>query len=172
MKVEVSEAYRLLHPRPVVLICADRNIMACSWVTPVCDEPFLVAAAIWKENYTFELIERLGCFTINVPQPELVDAVWLAGTKSGRKLDKVKLAGLKLKRAKKIDGHIVEDCIANMECIVRSRVEAADHVVYIAEVVAAYAEKGSFERVWKRKILLHLGGREFVTFGESFQPSS
>ncbi|MET1124796.1 MAG: flavin reductase family protein [Archaeoglobaceae archaeon] len=172
MKVEVEEAYRLLHPRPVVLVCSGRNVMACSWVTPVCDEPFMVAVAIWKENYTYELIERSGVFSLNVPTPEMVEAVWIAGTKSGRKVDKIKLANLRLAKAKKIDCYIVEDCVANIECVVRSKVEAGDHVVYIAEALAAYAEEGSFDKVWRRKILMHLGGKEFVTFGEPFTPSA
>lgn len=170
MKRKVEEAYRLLHPRPVVLICAGErpNVMACSWITPVSDEPFMIAAAIWKENYTFDIIEKSREFTVNVPQPELIDAVWIAGTKSGRDVDKVRTCGLRIRRAKKVGTYVVEDCVANLECVVRERVFAGDHAVYIAEVVEAYAE--GFEKVWKTKILLHLGGKDFVTFGEPFRP--
>ncbi|MEM4280122.1 MAG: flavin reductase family protein [Archaeoglobaceae archaeon] len=172
MKQKVQEAYRLLHPRPVVLICAGEkpNVMACSWITPVSDEPFMVAVAIWKENYTFELIEEKKEFTVNVPQPELLDAVWIAGTKSGRKVDKIRTCNLRVRKANKVDAYVIENCIANLECVVREKVFAGEHTVYIAEVVDAYAE--GFEKTWKTKILLHLGGKDFVTFGESFRPKT
>lgn len=52
----------------------------------------------------------------------------------------------------------------------KERVFAGEHAIYIAEVVDAYAE--GFEKTWKRKILLHLGGRDFVTFGEPFRPKT
>lgn len=171
MKVQVKEAYRLLHPRPVVLICADKNFMACSWITPISDEPFLIAASLWKGNYTYELIEKTGVFTVNVPQPELVNEVWMAGTKSGRMVDKVGLTNLKLEKARKVDGYIIADCVANLECVVKNKVDIGESVLYIAEVVEAYVNKGCFEKVWKTKILLHLGGKDFVTFGEKIRPS-
>ncbi|MCS7121480.1 MAG: flavin reductase family protein [Archaeoglobaceae archaeon] len=170
MKVQVENAYRLLHPRPVVLICAERNFMACSWITPVSDEPFTIAASIWKGNYTYELIERSGVFTVNIPQPELLNEVWIAGTKSGRKVDKAKLTNLKLEKARKIDCYIIANCLANLECIVKNKVEVGENVVYLAEVVDAYANEGSFDKIWKTKILLHLGGRDFVTFSEPIKP--
>ena len=49
-KVELGEGfYTLLHPRPVVLIVATdpkgkANAMACAWITPVSEEPPILAA--------------------------------------------------------------------------------------------------------------------------------
>ncbi|MDI9645315.1 MAG: flavin reductase family protein [Archaeoglobales archaeon] len=173
MKGDVEDAYRLLHPRPVVLICAGEkpNVMACSWITPVCDEPFMLAVAIWKENYTYDIIEKTNEFTVNVPPPELVNSVWIAGTKSGRELDKISVCKLKVSRAKKVKTYVLDDCLANMECIVEKKVEAGDHVVYISKVLESYADSTAFSKVWKKDILLHLGGRDFVVFGKKIQPT-
>ncbi|WP_290901074.1 flavin reductase family protein [Ferroglobus sp.] len=175
MKVKIKEAYRLLHPRPVVLVCSSyegkTSFMACSWVTPVNDEPAMLAAAIWEENFTHELIEKSNEFTVNVPSVDIAEKVWLAGKKSGRSVDKAKLTGLKLGKAKKVSAPIIEDCVANLECVVKDKAKAGDHTVFIAEIVEAYAEKDLFEKVWKEdaKILMHVGGKVFSTSSNFFE---
>ncbi len=55
MKTEIGlgESYKLLHPKPVVLVCARGkegrvNVMDCSWVTPMSDDPPLIAISLWE----------------------------------------------------------------------------------------------------------------------------
>ncbi len=174
MKVGVEEAYRLLHPRPVVLVCSafegKVSFMACSWITPVNDEPLMVAAAIWNENFTHELIKKSGEFTVNVPSRRIAKEVWIAGTKSGRKVDKVSLTKLKLGKAKRVGAPVIEDCVANLECVVESEVEAGDHTVFVARVVEAYAEGELFDKAWKESadVLMHVGGKIFAVAREYF----
>ncbi|MCI4446900.1 MAG: flavin reductase, partial [Pyrobaculum sp.] len=51
--------YRLLHPRPTVVIASKCpngriNLMPASWNTPVSEEPPTVAVAVEKEAYTHQ----------------------------------------------------------------------------------------------------------------------
>ena len=178
MKVDVmDDFYKLLHPRPVVLVCSvskdgKPNVMACSWVTPVSEEPPLIAIALWKGGYTHRLIEETGEFTVNIPSSKLLKAVWVAGTKTGKKVDKIKLTGLKISPAKKVKAPIIEDCIGHLECKLESSADAGECKVYLAKVLAAYADKNLFKKgVWteKAEVLLHTGGKLFTTPKTSFK---
>jgi flavin reductase (DIM6/NTAB) family NADH-FMN oxidoreductase RutF len=179
MKVEVDlrESYRLLHPRPVVLICSSGrnggvNVMACSWITPVSDEPPLIAISLWMKGYTHRLIDEIGEFTVNIPSAKLLKQVWIAGTRSGGRVDKAKLLDLSFIQAKAVKPPVIDDCIAALECRVRSRVVVDEQIVYIAEVLKAYAEENLFrEGVWSMEanVLHHAGGKVFAVVSKYFK---
>lgn len=170
-EIDLAESYRLLHPRPVVLICsADRsgkvNVMACSWITPISDDPPLIAISLWLKGYTHKLIDETGEFTVNIPSVNLLKQVWIAGTKSGSKIDKVKLLNLTFTQAKAVKPPAIENCIGVLECKVKNKITINEQALYIAEVVKAYAEEELFkDKVWSMKanILHHAGGRIFTT---------
>ncbi len=178
MKVDVRpHFFKLLHPRPVVLVCSvsregKPNVMTCSWITPVSEEPPLIALALWRKGYTRILIEEVKEFTVNVPQSALVKHVWIAGTKSGKKVDKISLTGLKLMPAKKVKPPVVEDCIGHLECRLTSYMKVGECILYVGEVVEAYAEEGLFKGgIWSEEanVLLHSGGDLFATPKASFK---
>ena len=153
MKVDVGDYfYYLLYPRPVVLIVTSSdektNVMTCSWNMPVAEEPPLVAIAVSKESFTSELIDKAGEFTINIPTKDLLKAVMIAGTKSGRKVDKVKLMKITLKPSKKVKPPIIEECVGHLECKVTNKIEAGECMLYVAEVLEAYANKDIFRKGW------------------------
>lgn len=165
MKREVKCFYYLLHPRPVVIVCCERNIMACSWITPVSEDPPMIALSIWKESHTHKLIETKKEFTINIPSINLIKQVWIAGSKSGRDVNKIELTGLRTSPSKKVNAPIIEDCIGHLECKLFSSIDTGECTVFIAEVLMAYAEEELLEgEIWSEKanVLLHSGGRVFT----------
>lgn len=172
MKIEVNlnESYKLLHPRPVAIICSISingkiNIMACSWITPISDEPPLIAISLWSKGYTHKLIDETGEFTVNIPSINLLDKVWLAGTKSGSKIDKVKLLKLSLKESKKVKPPIIDECIGNLECKVRNKIVINEQILYIAEILKAYIEESLFKdniMAKEANILHHVSGKFFA----------
>jgi len=172
MKIEVdlNESYKLLHPRPVVMICSigkdgKINIMACSWITPISDEPPLIAMSLWSKGYTHKLIDEIGEFTINIPSINLLEKVWLAGTKSGSKIDKAKLLKLSFKESKKVKPPIINDCIGNLECKVKNRIVINEQILYIAEILKAYIEEDLFKDnilAKEANILHHVGSKFFA----------
>jgi len=152
-----------------VLICTqDRdckvNVMSCSWITPVCDEPPLLAISLWTKGYTHKIVDETGELTVNIPSSTLKRQVWLAGTKSGSKVDKTKILGLKFTPSKKVSPPSIEECVGVLECKVRERMVLNEQVLYIVEVVRACAEEKLFKNgVWvdEANILLHTGGKIF-----------
>jgi flavin reductase (DIM6/NTAB) family NADH-FMN oxidoreductase RutF len=177
-KVDVmSDFHRLLNPRPVAFVCSINkegkpNIMACSWITPVSEEPPLIALALWRKDYTHNLIEEVKEFTVNIPSANLLKQVWIAGTKSGRKVDKVSLTRLKLVSARKVRVPIIEECMGHLECRLTSFVRAGECNIYVGEVVEAYADESLFKKgVWTEdaNILLHSGGKFFTMPKASFK---
>lgn len=169
-EVAVEDAYKLLHPKLTVLIGTytdDRrpNAMACSWITPASEEPPLIAAFISREGFTASLIEERGAFTVNIPTQDMLRAVWVAGTRSGRRGDKLKAMGVSAKPARKVDAPIIEGCAAHLECKLYSSFDAGECRCFLGEVVEAYVRPELFEEAWlvdKAKLLLHLGGSLFT----------
>jgi len=179
MKVNVlDDFYKLLHPCVTVLVASswnDRsNVMTCAWNMPVSEDPPLVAIALSRESYTNEIIRKSGDFTINIPDETLLNALWICGTRSGRKVDKARLAGLKLSPAKKVKSPIVEDCIGHLECKLDKFFEVGECTVFIGEVLEAYASREAFSQgIWnvkKIRLPLHLGGDRFALPTEVIRP--
>jgi flavin reductase (DIM6/NTAB) family NADH-FMN oxidoreductase RutF len=117
LKIDVmDDFYKLLHPCMTVLVASVSrdgrpNVMTCAWNMPVSDEPPMIAIALGSESYTSQLIKESGEFTVNIPDERLIKAVWICGTRSGRSVDKFKLAGLTPRPAKKVKAPIVDECV-------------------------------------------------------------
>lgn len=121
---------------------AAANVIAASFCMPVSKTPPLVACAIGKGAYSRELISAGREFVVNVPPPGLRGKVYLCGSRSGRDGDKFKAAGLTPIPARRVKAPTVGECVAFMECLLRQEVEAGDKVLFVGEVVEAYADEG------------------------------
>ncbi len=166
-----DDFYKLLHPKLTLLIVSidengKPNIMTCAWNMPVSEEPPLIAIAISPESYTHELILKTREFTINIPTIDMLKIIWTAGTRSGRKTDKIKLLNLKLIKSKTIKTPIINGCIGYLECKLNKVIEAGETSIIIGEVLAAYADKNAFKygrwNINKVKLPLHLGSKYFT----------
>ncbi|MEM4228180.1 MAG: flavin reductase family protein [Thermoproteota archaeon] len=168
-EIKLGESYRLLHPRPVVLTCSKGkngkvNIMSCSWITPVSDDPPLIAISLWEKGHTHILIDETGEFTVNIPSSKLLKQVWLAGTKSGSKVDKIKLLKLGFTTSSTIEVPGIEECLGILECKIKEKMKFGEQILYIAEVKRACVEEDLFKKgMWTEdaKPLLHLADRFF-----------
>ena len=178
-KVSVGEYfYFLLHPRPVVLVVTKTkdgrvNVMACSWNTPVSEEPPMIALAIAKGSFTHRVITETGEFTVNVPTHELAHQVIVAGYKSGKTSDKLKLMKITLLPAKEVFPPIIGECVGHIECELERSVDAGETTLFLARVVEAYVNEGAFQkgswRLDKVRPLQHVKGREFTYPSRSFR---
>ena len=171
MKKDVGDYfYLLLHPRPVILLVSVNkegkpNVMACSWNTPLSEEPPLIGVSIWKGSYTHKLLREVPEFTINIPTAELVKQVMIAGTISGSRIDKISRMNITLEPAKKVKPPIIKECIAHLECKIVKEVDVGECTLFIGEVLEAYAEDKAFTKYWNLKnvnLLLHQSSRYFV----------
>jgi flavin reductase (DIM6/NTAB) family NADH-FMN oxidoreductase RutF len=145
MKVEVEYLQFMWPMRHFLITCGEMkekpNIIAVSFCMPVSKEPPLIACAIGKGAYSYKLIESTKEFIVNVPPRELKAKIYYCGRHSGSHVDKFKETGLTPQPARKIKVPIINECVAHMECKVRQAIETGDKILFIGEVIEAYADE-------------------------------
>jgi len=133
-----------------------------------------VAIAVWKGAYTNQVIKKTKEFTVNVPTADLLDKVWLAGTKSGKKVDKVSLLKLTMEPGKKVKAPVIGECAAHLECKLVKSLDVGECTLFVGEVLAAYADEELFKKgTWnlkKAKLPLHMGGKSFAIAEKTVKP--
>ena len=167
----------ILHPRPVTIVASrfrDKlTAMAASWTMPVSREPPVVAAAIAKTRYTYELIIKSKEFSINLLPKEHLSKIHFLGTVSGRDFaNKISAAGLTMTKAKKISSPIILESLAVTECVLLKDIEAGDHNIVVGKVVEAYARRefDILNREILGKIPLHIRSNKYTNpLGEVFE---
>jgi flavin reductase (DIM6/NTAB) family NADH-FMN oxidoreductase RutF len=141
-----SEYLEFLWPmRHYLITCGDfgkkSNIITVSFCMPVSKEPPLIACAIGSKSYSCELIRNHKEFIVNVPLQEFKQQIYFCGYHSGRQVDKFSQTGLIPKAARRVKAPILQECVAHMECAVRNEVESGDKILFIGEVIEAYANE-------------------------------
>jgi len=110
-EIPLKFATRLINSGPLALISVKGekrdNIMTIAWHTPLSHNPPLVACAVGRSNYTFELIDKAREFVLNIPPAKYIDEAVLCGTESGRDTDKFNEAHFTKMPAKAVDAPII-----------------------------------------------------------------
>jgi flavin reductase (DIM6/NTAB) family NADH-FMN oxidoreductase RutF len=94
------------------------NTMTIAWghIGVIWGKPIFIAYVRYS-RYTYDLLLKAKDFTINVPvDQDLKEALKIAGTKSGRDIDKFKEANLTLKAASMTHSPLIKECKLNYEC--------------------------------------------------------
>jgi flavin reductase (DIM6/NTAB) family NADH-FMN oxidoreductase RutF len=172
VNVDLAKAYRLLNHGPTILVTSShngkRNIMAAAWNVPLDFDPPKVIVVIDKNTYTRELIEASGTFAINVPCVAQIDTVQKVGSSSGRDLkdtDKFAEYGLETFPAKEITAPLLKGCVAWLECkIIPEPHNQSTYDLFIAEVVAAYADERVFSQNETGQFRWHFDGYDQETY--------
>lgn len=149
--VELAKAYRLLNHGPVTLVSsahgARRNVMAASWAMPLDYDPPKVLVVVDARTLTRELIEASGEFALNIPPRRMAEAVFAAGSLSGRDGDKFAALDLESFAAGRIAAPLVAGCVGWLECrVVPEPRNAQRYDLFIGEVVAAAADRRVFSQ--------------------------
>ncbi len=124
------------------------NVMLIGWGqfgSSYAGNPIFVAA-VTPRRYTWHLLEEVPDFVVSVPTDEMRNAVALAGSRSGRDMDKFKAGGLTPIPSKRVAAPSIKECPINLECRVYSRCDPPhtllwpgishdDHTIYFAEIV-------------------------------------
>jgi flavin reductase (DIM6/NTAB) family NADH-FMN oxidoreductase RutF len=145
MKIDVEYLEYLWPMRHYLITCGDigtkANIIAVSFCMPVSRNPPLAAIAVGKQAHSRGLIEDTGEFVINVPTQDLKSQTYYCGTRSGRDVDKFNETGLTPHPARRLRSPVIVECVAHMECTVVKAVETGDKILFVGEVVEAYADE-------------------------------
>lgn len=141
----------LMAPVPPVLVSCGTmekpNVMTAAWTGVLCSDPTLVYVSIRPSRYSYELISQSKEFVINLPTVALAKQVDLCGVKSGRTVDKFKLAGLTPAACSKVSAPQVLESPISLECRVLEikHLQTADgkgtHDMFLAEVLAVNVDE-------------------------------
>lgn len=172
-EVDPQTAIRLLHPMHTVLVtCIDKtgkpNIITLAWAMPTSINPPLTAISVRPNRHSHALIEETKEFVVNIPTMEILRETLFCGRTSGKDHDKFKETGLTPQPAKKVKPPIIKECVAHLECKLRSQFTTGDHTIFIGEIIEAYANKETFTDEYdlkKAKMVFHVGGNDFATLG-------
>ena len=161
MKTEIEYLQSLWPMRHYLVTCGNAdgkaNIITVSFCMPVSKAPPLLACAIGERTFSRSLIDGAGEFAVNVPAAELKAAIYFCGFHSGREIDKFEKTGLTPKPARIIKAPVIDECLAHMECRVVDRVKTGDKILFVGEVIEAYAD----EAVLAGKLRLEYAAGDF-----------
>jgi flavin reductase (DIM6/NTAB) family NADH-FMN oxidoreductase RutF len=163
--INVSSAYRLLHPMHTVLVtCAGKtgkpNIITLAWAMPTSISPPLVAISVSPRRHSHNLLEETKEFVVNIPTMEILDKVVLCGTTSGKNHDKFKETGFSALPGKEVNAPLIKECVGHLECKLHSKCITGDHTIFVGEIVEAHVDKGIFTDSYDlktAKMIFHLG---------------
>jgi flavin reductase (DIM6/NTAB) family NADH-FMN oxidoreductase RutF len=155
MEVLMSEKIALksslmLAPVPVVLVASahenyGENIMTAAWCGVDCSEPPVIHVSIRPSRLSHEIIKESGSFTVNIPTTEMLRAVDLCGTVSGKEGDKFARAGLTPGLSSVVAAPLVTECPVNIECTVTQIIPLGLHDMFLGEIVAKHADDSCIE---------------------------
>lgn len=119
------------------------NMMALDWkkMEEIEDKP-IIRAQVAYSRYTYTLLtEGVNEFTINIPSEKIYHAINIAGSFSGRNIDKFQKTGLETIPGLKTKIPTIKDCMLSYECkiIKNSKSDLSSHHYFYGEILAAYA---------------------------------
>lgn len=142
---EISEfdSKSLFKPKVVSLVVTnspDRgpNLMTASWWMLAGYDPLRYQLAVSHKTYTHELIEENPEFVLAAPSTDMIDALTVAGSVSGRDVDKIDHLDLETVPGQSVDVPLLADAVGNIECSVMDSFEFENCSYYFGEVEHAY----------------------------------
>ena len=136
-----TDAVELASPHPYVLATTvdtdgNPNAIGIGWFTIVSWKPPMVCISVAPPRHSYGNLEDTGEYVINFPSPDIAQQAWTAGTKSGSAMDKFGEGGLVAVPSLKVRPPAIEGATMVWECKVVNKVDAGDHRLYIADIVA------------------------------------
>ncbi|MBI4705842.1 MAG: flavin reductase family protein [Deltaproteobacteria bacterium] len=143
-----DEAITLASPHPYVLgVTADAagkpNALGLGWWTICSWEPPMMAVSLGKRRYSRQALEYCRELVVCLIGEEHARGAWICGTKSGRKTDKLALAGFTTVPSLVVKVPTIAECVLAFECQLAGELETGDHILYVGKVVAIRGAAGS-----------------------------
>ena len=107
----------------------------------VTSTPAQISVTINKENYTEQLIEKSGVFSVQALNEDAdMDVIGVFGFKSGKDIEK--FADISFKRDENGVPYITEKAAARFSCRVVNKMDVGTHVIFVGEVIDAEVMEG------------------------------
>ncbi len=177
MKIEYQG--NILNPLPVALVGTlvngRPNYCVIGYIAPF-NFGKHVFFSMYEKRHTYTGIKANRTFSVNIPSQDLMEALNICGSKSGRDTDKSSLFNAfygELKTAPMID-----ECPLNMECEVTDVIEYGPNKGIIGKVVKSYAtgnilDNGAIDTE-KARLLVWMTGAaaSYYRIGERINPDN
>jgi len=143
--ISPQDAFSKLKPESTVFVISFDSAnnrpsgMVAGWSMKCSTDPYLYAVAIWKENYTYKLIQESKEFVVAVPSGKMEKYIDLFGTKHGNEIDKFLESGILTEQAKYIQLPLLKEAVINFECKLEKMIEVGDHAIFVGHILASYA---------------------------------
>lgn len=119
----------------------DANLITLAWVARVVSEPPVMSISIRPSRHSFNLIEKLEEFVINVPNSTFIREMDYCGTRTGKKTNKWKDLNLTKQKGENVSVPLIKEFPINIECKVTKKIKYGTHMIYLGEVVAVHVEE-------------------------------
>ncbi|RKX54558.1 MAG: flavin reductase family protein [Thermotoga sp.] len=175
VKLDLDRWYRILAPRPVVIISTIglngiSNAAPFSFVMPVSSEPPLIAFASAPQRHTTRNILETRVFVVNVPGYELIEELWKCAEDIPYGVSEIEKSGLTEERASKVKSPGIKECFAHFECELVSAHLMGDHILIVGKVISADIKdvfmRGEEYLITRSNPLMHIGGKAFGLLGK------
>ncbi len=156
----------MIYPLPAVMVsCGDGpenyNIITIAWTGTICSDPPMCYISVRPERHSHGLIMRTGEFVINLTTSELARQTDWCGVRSGRDCNKFREMSLTPGVGQVVKAPIIEESPLNIECRVVEVKRLGTHDMFIANVVAVYAEESLIDKSTGQFQLNHAGPMAF-----------
>lgn len=139
-KSSLAEAYAKSHlPSKVTMAVTQKpdggyNLITLEWFMRTSIQPPMFAISVGHTRYSHECLQDLRYFNLVFPSAGQRELLALAGSKSGRDIDKF-LAGEVKHFPGKLKGlPILSEAAACFECEIVTQVKSGDHTIFVGEV--------------------------------------
>lgn len=136
----LPEAYAKAHlPSKVTLAVTQKpdgnfNLITLEWFMRTSIQPPMFAISVGHSRYSHDCLQDVRFFTLVFPSAEQKALLTLAGSKSGRDIDKFTAGDVKHFPGKLHKLPILSDATACFECEVVTQVKSGDHTIFVGEV--------------------------------------
>ncbi|NHJ85762.1 MAG: flavin reductase family protein [Asgard group archaeon] len=146
------------YPAPAALVSVytedcKPNAMTAAWISNICAEPSVLVVGIRDTRYTCELIDKSGCFGVNIPNVKIVRETDYFGVVSGRDHNKFEETGLTVFKGKEVIVPLIEECPINIECKVIQKVKVGSHYAFFGEILKVYYDESMIDESGSPDIL-------------------
>ncbi|VAX24928.1 Rubredoxin [hydrothermal vent metagenome] len=143
-------------------------------VFQVTSKPVRFAVGCNKDNYSSEIIERSGLFSISVLQQDTDSEIFgRFGFKSGRDFNKME--GMNIKIGETGVPIVLNDSIAYLECKVSEKIDIGTHWLFIGEVINAEILKENIDPItysYYHQIKKGISPKNAPTYVEKSEPET
>jgi flavin reductase (DIM6/NTAB) family NADH-FMN oxidoreductase RutF len=148
IRVEYQRAGSAIkHPAKVAIaIAQDKNgkfnPITLEWFMKTSIFPPMYAISIGHTRYSYECLLQSRFFNLCFPSYEMVEAVKMWGTESGREKDKLAAAGHEWFEGRLAKFPIIKAARVVFECQIVSQVKSGDHTIFVGEVKYSWLNDG------------------------------